>query len=134
MQPELSQVIFSSVLAGILASLACGLGVFPLLIKGFKVKRHPGIGYALAGGLMFSASVYNLILPSIRMTGDLTTVGALDLLPVIIGILLGAAFLSLANKSLSSRLTGETSFKGWGGRGGLLIIIVMIVGIRRYEK
>jgi len=53
------RILFESLLAGLLASLACGLGALPLLSKRFNASRHTGIGYGFAGGLMMAASVYN---------------------------------------------------------------------------
>lgn len=44
------ETILSAAAAGLVASLACGLGVLPLMIKGIDPIRHRGLGYALAGG------------------------------------------------------------------------------------
>lgn len=44
--------------AGILASIACGFGTLPLLVKQFRIEERIGLGYGFAGGLMFAASVY----------------------------------------------------------------------------
>ena len=63
------EVLVEAVLAGVAASIACGLGVLPLFIRGIDPARHRGLGYAFAGGLMFSASVYNLILPGMQLDG-----------------------------------------------------------------
>ncbi|NIW00384.1 hypothetical protein GWN26_15165, partial [Candidatus Saccharibacteria bacterium] len=62
------EVVSKAVIAGILASLACGLGALPLLFPQMDVKRQRGLGYGLAGGLMFAASVYNLILPGLTIS------------------------------------------------------------------
>ena len=85
------QFITDSLIAGILAAFACGLGALPLAIKGLELQKHTGIAYAAAGGLMFAASVYNLILPGLMLTS--TSIHLSDALPVILGILLGAGFL-----------------------------------------
>ena len=117
--------LIKSAIAGILASLACGLGVFPLLIKGLDPGRHTGVAYGVAGGLMFSASVYNLILPGLTMNSvevDLNQAAG-----VVVGILAGATFLWFTDKYLS-RERLETSFwKRFGGRAEILIFIAMAV-------
>ena len=65
------QVLVNSFAAGMLASLACGLGALPLVFPALKIQNRVGLGYGFAGGLMFSASVYNLILPGL-IIGDHT--------------------------------------------------------------
>ena len=52
------------------ASLACGLGALPLAWQGLKLEQRVGLGYAFAGGLMFSASVYNLLMPAFTFGSD----------------------------------------------------------------
>jgi hypothetical protein len=71
------QFITEALIAGILASFAC----------------------AAAGGLMFAASVYNLILPGLTLSS--ASIQIRDAIPVILGILLGALFLSQTDHYLS---------------------------------
>ncbi|MBT3602148.1 MAG: hypothetical protein HN521_03695, partial [Candidatus Latescibacteria bacterium] len=85
--------------AGILASLACGLGALPLLFPQFDVQRHMGLGYGLAGGLMFSASVYNLLLPGLTL--DEHVPGLRQVVLVLFGLLVGASFLSGMDRFLT---------------------------------
>lgn len=89
------QIALDSFVAGILASIACGLGALPLAFKKFDSLKRTGVGYGIAGGLMFSASVYNLLWPGLNMTG---TFSLMDVLPVIIGILLGSLFIWFAHE------------------------------------
>lgn len=120
-----STILLSSLIAGILASLACGLGALPLLIKRFDLSKHTGLGYSFAGGLMMAASVYNLILPGLTMTQQ-----ALDLahvLPVLLGIFAGAAFLWLTDLFLNEERLNQASWKRWGGRAEILIFLAMAV-------
>jgi len=121
----LDQIVMKSVVAGLLASLACGLGALPLLLRSIDPERHTGIGYAFACGLMFAASVYNLILPGLSMGTETFTVARVT--PVMSGILLGALFLSLANRYIESRAFDYSSMTSWGGRSGVLIFIAMSV-------
>ena len=122
-----TEILTEAIIAGILASLACGLGVLPLAIKGLDPAKHTGIGYGLAGGLMFAASVYNLILPGL----DLGTAGwdLSDVLPITAGILLGSIFLAVVEKHLHQQ-AGEQETKRskrWGGRTGIIVLLAMTV-------
>ena len=119
------QFITDSLIAGILAAFACGLGALPLAIKGLELQKHTGIAYAAAGGLMFAASVYNLILPGLMLTS--TSIHLSDALPVILGILLGAGFLSLADRYLSPERLEHENWKRFGDKTQLLIFIAMSV-------
>lgn len=112
------------VVAGLLASLACGLGVLPLLVRRFDAKREIGLGYAFAGGLMFSASFYNLLLPALALGSE----GSTKLLPiakVACGLVVGCAFLW----GVERRLTPHRLQQGWlrvfGSRAEALVFIAM---------
>lgn len=130
--------LFKAVFAGIIASLACGLGVLPLMIRGIDPVKHRGLGYAFAAGLMFSASVYNLILPGLEMKGEIHW-SLPAVLPILAGILLGAGFLSLTARLMphghedelpvanAAEKTEANPFAGWGGRMGLLVFLAMTV-------
>ena len=118
-------IVIKSLVAGLLASLACGLGALPLLIPHIDPARHTGIGYAFAGGLMFSASVYNLILPGLTMeSGELSTHGVV---PVLLGILTGALFLSLVETYLSPERFENEGWGKWGTRTQVLIFLAMTI-------
>ena len=114
-------------IAGLIASFACGLGVLPLAIKGLDPVRHTGLGYAFAGGLMFSASVYNLILPGLNIAEHSWRLNGV--LPIIIGVLLGAGFLATAEAGVHRRQADDdpTRWKAWGGRVGILVFLAMTV-------
>jgi len=109
----------------VLASFACGLGALPLAIKSIDLQKHTGVAYAAAGGLMFAASVYNLILPGLTLSSS--TIQFSDAAPVIVGILLGAGFLSVTDKYLSHERLEQTNWKRFGSRAQLLIFIAMSV-------
>jgi len=124
-----NDILLKAVVAGVLASLACGLGVFPLMIRQLDPKRHAGIGYAFAAGLMFAASVYNLILPALQSgEGDASFAWTLSKMgPILGGLFIGAGFLSLSGKLIDDHDLGEKFGKGLGGAGGLLIFLAMLV-------
>lgn len=119
------EIVLKSLIAGIIASFACGLGALPLLFPKLDVARQRGLGYGLAGGLMFAASVYNLILPGLTISEWSLTLA--KVIPVLVGILLGAAFLWSANVYLSPARLEQDSWKRWGSRGVILIFIVMSI-------
>jgi ZIP family zinc transporter len=115
--------LVEAVIAGLLASVACGLGAIPAYWSFFNPEKHTDLAYGFAGGLMFSASVYNLILPGLQMNGST----ALSVGPVLAGILLGAAFLWLADAYLSPERVRGAAWTKWGSRKELLIFIAMTV-------
>lgn len=119
------QFITDSLVAGILACFACGLGALPLAIKGLNLQKHTGMAYSAAGGLMFAASVYNLILPGLTLSSK--AIRLADAVPVILGILLGAGFLSLTDGFLSAERLDQASWKRFGNKAQLLIFIAMCV-------
>ncbi|HLA07879.1 MAG TPA: ZIP family metal transporter [Anaerolineales bacterium] len=117
--------ITDSLIAGIIASFACGLGALPLGFKGINLQKHTGVAYSAAGGLMFAASVYNLILPGLTLSS--TSIHLVDALPVILGVLLGAGFLSQADHYLSPQRLEQESWKRFGNKAQLLIFVAMCV-------
>ena len=119
------QFITESLIAGILASLACGLGALPLAIRGIDLRKHTGLAYSAAGGLMFAASVYNLILPGLTITSSHIQLS--DALPVVVGILLGALFLSQVDRYFSPERLEHGNWKRWGNKAQILIFIAMAV-------
>ena len=112
-----------SFVAGILASLACGLGALPLLFSGLGIEKRVGLGYGFAGGLMFSASVYNLILPGLTL-GD-HNASLWQVFPILAGILLGAAFLWGVNRYLVYHSMESSALGLLGGRREILIFVAM---------
>jgi zinc transporter, ZIP family len=117
--------IVTAFAAGIVASLACGLGALPLMVRGFDPVKQRGIGYGFAGGLMFAASVYNLLLPALDLGGGGWTLG--KVLPIVGGVLLGAMFLQVAEFQIHDSPERPERWKRWGGRVGLLVFIAMTV-------
>lgn len=111
--------------AGLAASLACGLGVLPLMIRGIDPVKQRGLGYGFAGGLMFAASVYNLILPAMDMGDTGRTLN--KVLLIVGGILLGAMFLQVAESKIHDMPDSSDQWKKWGGRVGFLVFVAMTI-------
>jgi ZIP family zinc transporter len=118
-------IVFDSFIAGILASLACGLGVAPLLFPKLNLHKRTGLGYGVAGGLMFSASVYNLLLPGLNSSTN--QMNFTNVAPIIIGISLGAAFIWFAHLKISSKKQDGLQKNKINQRGQLLIFLAMTI-------
>lgn len=119
------QFVIESVVAGLLASLACGLGVLPLAIRRWDIRRHIGFGYGVAGGLMFAASVYNLLLPAFTLGSD-EAVRLLPVLKTLSGMFLGCGFLWGVEKFLTPERLASRWLKPIGGRVETLVFIAMM--------
>jgi len=115
-----------SAVAGIVASVACGIGALPVALWGDRLAQRVGIGYALAGGLMFAASVYNLLLPAFTIGAD----DALQLAPVLktlFGVLLGCTLLWSVREYLTpERLQGKW-LRPFGNRTTAVVFLAMAV-------
>jgi zinc transporter, ZIP family len=109
--------------AGILASFACGLGALPLLFPQLDVQRRMGLGYGLAAGLMFSASVYNLLLPGLTLHSHVP--GIRQVLLVLSGLLVGALMLSTMDRFLTPERLENSFFGRLGTRREVLIFLAM---------
>jgi len=122
--------LLEAVVAGLLASIACGLGVLPLFLPKLDPIKHIGIGYGVAGGLMFAASVYNLIYEGLSIGGDIYALS--NVLPVIGGIIAGAVFLHFAEHIVHGHhdkadAEKKSAMSRWGGTTGLLVFIAMTI-------
>ncbi len=118
--------VWESVAAGVVASIACGLGVLPLYFKKINPQEHAGLGYGFAGGLMFAASVYNLILPGLTMKQYELSIA--QVFPVLLGILLGSTFLWFTDTRLEKDEGYTHAFwKQLGGKTQILIFLAMVI-------
>lgn len=82
-------VFIQAVTAATVTMLATGLGGVPFIF----VRRFPdaiaGLSWAFAGGMMLSASVFNLIIPGVEDGG---------IVPVAFGVLVGTLIFGLASR------------------------------------
>ncbi|HMB70523.1 MAG TPA: ZIP family metal transporter [bacterium] len=116
--------VVAAFVAGIAASLACGLGALPLAIRRFNFEKKVGLGYAFAAGLMFSASVYNLLLPAFTLGQD----SASQLWPVVKtlgGMAAGAWFLWWIERTVTPEQLQSGFLGSLGGRTGALVFLAM---------
>ena len=111
--------LVDSVVAGLLASIACGMGALPLLIKRLNIQERVGLGYGFAGGLMFSASVYNFILPGLAL--GKTTGSVWHVLWMLVGIMAGAGFLWSVDRHLARDRLAMRALSSLGGRREIFI-------------
>lgn len=113
-----------SIIAGLIASIACGVGALPLLIRGLNAKERIGLGYGFAGGLMFAASVYNLLMPAFTLGVE----DATRLWPAVQtlgGMAIGCAFLWAIERSVTPERLTARFLRLFGGRLEALIFIAM---------
>jgi ZIP family zinc transporter len=103
-----------TIIASLITVLANGIGGLPFVF----IKEFPDniarMGWAVAGGLMLSASVFNLIMPGVDHGGYM---------PVAWGILVGVALMALTSKLLESR---DYHFDGISENGARRIIMVLV--------
>lgn len=103
-----ASLLFWTLTTGVVSALATGLGAIPVVFIGRSSRLVRAFSGALAAGMMISASVFSLAQEGIA----LQSVRPSAPYEVILGLMLGAGFFSLADKHLSGR-----DFK-WAGEGG----------------
>jgi zinc transporter, ZIP family len=115
--------VTQSVIAGILATIACGFGAIPLLFRRIDIEKHVGLGYGFAGGLMFAASVYNLLLPALNL-GE-TSIGLYKVTATLAGIFSGSGFIWLLGRLLTPERLTIYNLHAIGTKKEILIFIAM---------
>jgi ZIP family zinc transporter len=122
--PNDSHFVLASLIAGLVASLACGLGALPLAIRGIAFKNHIGLGYGFAGGLMVAASVYNLLLPAFAL-GSKDAVRLWPVVETLLGMAAGCGFLWSVQKFLTPQRLASPWLRPLGGRVEALVFLAM---------
>jgi ZIP family zinc transporter len=102
-----------TVIAATITVLANGLGGLPFVFVNEFPANVARLGWAVSGGLMLSASVFNLIMPGVA-DGGFT--------PVAVGILLGAAMMVITSLWLENR---DFELGGLSQAGSKRIIMVL---------
>jgi ZIP family zinc transporter len=103
-----------TVIAAAITVLATGLGGLPFVVVREFPEALARVGWAAAGGLMLSASVFNLIMPGVADGG----IG-----PVAVGIFVGAMAMAGTHMWLEKR---ELEFGGLSRAGSRRIIMVLV--------
>lgn len=120
------QFAIESFLAGIAASVACGLGALPLAVRRLDIGSRIGLAYAFAGGLMFAASFYNLLMPALEL-GSRSATKLAPIALTTIGLLAGAGVMFGVQRWLAHQEKGGAWSKWLGGQTSLLVFIAMTV-------
>ncbi len=102
-----------TIIAASVTVLSNGLGGLPFVFTKHFPKNLARLGWAASGGLMLAASVFNLIYPGLDYGG---------ILPVAIGIILGAGLMVATSMWLEHR---EIKFQGLSGADSRKIILVL---------
>ena len=105
-------------LAAFLTDLATGIGGVPFLFVRRLPERFVGLAWGFSGGMMLSASVFNLVVAGVER-GGYNVVAA--------GIAIGAALFWLAHSRLGRREHTFQHLRGAGANQILLIIGAMTV-------
>jgi ZIP family zinc transporter len=107
-----------TIIATTITVLANGLGGLPFVFT----KRFPDniarMGWAISGGLMLSASVFNLIIPGVTDAG---------ITPVAVGIFLGAVLMALTSLWLEHRDFEITGLSDTGARRIILVLSTLFI-------
>lgn len=115
--------VLQSLVAGTIASMACGFGALPLLIKKINIEKHVGLAYGFAGGLMFAASVYNLLLPALNLGTNSLALGQATM--ALAGLFSGAAFIWTLECYLTPERIRSLNIRWLGSKKEILIFIAM---------
>lgn len=104
--------------AALITALATGLGGVPFLYVSRLRPFLVGLAWGVAGGLMLSATIFNLILPGVQRAGYNT---------VAVGIVLGAAFYWIAQRRLGGSHLNFFHLRGAPALRAILLIGTMFV-------
>lgn len=105
--------LWDAVLAASITTIATGLGGVPFLFLHSIPARWAQLSWALAGGMMLSASVFNLLIPGVQ-TGGIT--------PVALGVLSGTLLFGLAARSIEQH---DFTISGVSGAGASRIMLIL---------
>ncbi len=110
--------ISDTIIAATITVLANGLGGLPFVFIENFPEQLARLGWAGAGGLMLSASVFNLIIPGLAEDG-VVSVG--------VGILLGASLMAITSWFLEKRNYTLQGVSEGGGRRIILVLVTLFI-------
>lgn len=107
-----------TIIAATITVLANGLGGLPFVfVKDFP-KTLARLGWAFSGGLMLSASVFNLVIPGVEDGG---------ILPVAVGIALGALVMVLTSRWLDDHNFQVQGLSDAGSKRVIMILATLFI-------
>lgn len=110
--------LMDTVIAATITVLANGIGGLPFVfVRDFPVNIAR-MGWAISGGLMLSASVFNLIMPGV-LDGGIN--------PVAVGIFIGAAVMVAASLWLRSHTFEVSGLSEAGSRRVILVLATLFI-------
>jgi len=110
--------LFETTVAATITMLATGLGSIPFVFTKEFPDKVARAGWAAAGGLMLSASVFNLIMPGVADAG---------ITPVAIGILLGALVMMGLSRWLDSHELHFGEMSGAGAKRVMMVLVTLFI-------
>jgi ZIP family zinc transporter len=114
----MTATLADTIIAATITVLACGLGGLPFVFVSDFPRHIARLGWAVSGGLMLSASVFNLIMPGVADAG---------ITPVAVGIFLGAGVMVLATMWLNGREFHVSGMSEAGARRSILILATLFI-------
>jgi len=110
--------LFETIVAASITVLSNGLGGLPFVFLSTFPKNVARLGWAISGGLMLSASLFNLIIPGITDGG---------IIPVAIGIALGAGLMVITSRWLGNHDFEIQGLTEAGSRRIILVIATLFI-------
>lgn len=110
--------LLDTVIAATITMLATGLGGLPFVFFRTIPANFARMAWALAGGMMLSASIFNLIIPGVEL-GGITSVA--------IGVFIGTVLFGLASRSIGSHDITVSGITGKTGRRIAMILGTMFI-------
>jgi ZIP family zinc transporter len=107
-----------AMIAASITVLANGVGALPFVFVRSISDRWTRAGWSLAGGLMLSASVFNLIFPGVEAGG---------ILPVAAGIFVGAGLMALTSQLLNGKEHEISGLSLESSRRILIVLVTMFI-------
>jgi ZIP family zinc transporter len=114
----MSATLTETILAAAITVLSNGLGGLPFVFVKEFPKNLARLGWAFSGGLMLSASVFNLVIPGVEDGG---------FVPVAIGIGLGALMMVLTSMWLDNNHFEVSGLSQAGSKRVIMILATLFI-------
>lgn len=114
----MTATLTETIIAATITVLANGLGGLPFVFVRHFPENIARLGWAVSGGLMLSASVFNLIIPGVS-DGGFT--------PVAIGIFLGAGLMVLTSLWLNDNHFEVSGLSEDGSKRILMVLVTLFI-------